>query len=216
MRNKTAALFSVLMLTFLTTNLNAQSYISFASGISRDLNNTLSFYHLPFSVQCKVGDKLNSGLIFQVNYDIPISGKSSGNAYTLNPSLPQKQTLQENIRPGIFTVSMGFAIHLYSNKKKNSFQLNLLMGLCAQNFKVAYKNYDKANYEVLNPDINLNSGGLVFSAGGLYNFNHKKMFLMLQLQTPPIQSTGDYPLSYKFIAPLQFTYGYKLYLKTRK
>ena len=216
MKIKTIIPFNVLFLIFLTSNLNAQSYISIASGVSRDMNNTISFYHVPLSVQWKPGNNPRSPIIFQVDYYIPLTGNSTGNAYTLNPSLPEKQTLQENIRAGIFTFSMGFAIHLYTNKKNNSFQLNLLMGLCAQNFKVIYKDYDKVNYEVLNPDINLNSGGFVLSSAGVYNFNNKKMFLMLQLQTPPIQTTGDYPLSYKFIAPLQFTYGYKLFFKRRK
>ncbi len=215
MRIKTAGPFNVLFFIFLTSNLSAQSYISVSSGISKDMNNTISFYHIPLSVQWKPGSN-RTGIFFQFDYDIPFSGNSTGNAYTLNSSLPEKQTLPENIRASIFTVSMGFAIHIYTNKKNNSFQLNLLMGLCAQNFKISYKNYDKANYEILNPDINLNAGGFVLSGAAVYNFNNKKMFLMLQAQTLPIQTTGDYPLSYKFIAPLQFTYGYKLFFKKRK
>ena len=216
MRIKTPALFNVLFFIFLIPNLSAQSYISMASGVSRDMNNTISFYHVPLSVQWKPGNNPRSPIFFQLNYYIPFMGRSTGNAYTINSSLPEKQTLQENIRASMFTVSTGFAILIYTNEKNNSFQLNLLMGLCAQNFKVSYKNYDKANYEVLNPDINLNAGGFVLSGAAVYNFNNRKMFLMLQFQTPPIQTTGDYPLSYKFIAPIQFTYGYKLFFKKKK
>jgi len=42
------------------------------------------------------------------------------------------------------------------------------------------------------------------------------MVVMLHLQMPPLQSTGDYPLSYKFVAPLQLTFGYNFYYNKSK
>ena len=44
----------------------------------------------------------------------------------------------------------------------------------------------------------------------VYNF-HNNLMLMLHLQSPLIADKGDYPLSYRFIEPLQFTFGYIFY-----
>jgi len=198
---------------------DAQSFVSLSTGISKDINNeSRSFYHIPISLQWKPFSGPGSPLFFEFDYDIPFTCKSAGNAYTLNPSLPEKVTLQENIHPYIFTTSIGFRIHLYTNKKNNSFYLNLLSGFCNQNFKVEYKNYDKVNYEVLNPDINRNAVKLVLSIAAVYNFHKRKqdMLLMLHLQSPLLTSQYNYPLSYQFIAPLQLTFGYNLFYNKRK
>ena len=220
MKHKIPLLASILFFVLFSLGVNAQSYVSLSTGISKDVNNTQkSFYHIPVSLQWNPFKNKKSTVFFEFDYNIPFTNnKGTGNAYTLNPSLPEEVTLQENIRSYIFTASIGFRIHLYTTKKNNSFYLNLLMGLSAQNFIVDYKNYDKADYEVLNPDANLNNGGFIVAMEATYNFHNRKqnMFLMLHLQGPPVQSTGDYPLSYKYIAPLQLTYGYKLFYNKRK
>lgn len=219
MKHKITFLASILFFVLFSLVVNAQTYVSLASGISKDVNNTnKSFYHIPVSLQWNPFKNKRTPFFFEFDYNIPFTCKSTGNAYTLNPSLPEKVTLQENIRSYIFIASMGVSIHLYTNKKWNSFYLNILLGICNQYFKIVYKNYDKANYEVLNPDIKLRSGGLVTSIAGIYNFKKSKhdMFLKVYLQSPPFQSTGDYVLSYKFVAPLQLTFGYKLFYNKRK
>lgn len=220
MKHKISFITTILFFVLFSLGVNAQPYVSLASGISKDVNNTnKSFYHIPVSLQWNPFKNKRTPFFFEFDYNIPITNhKGTGDAYTLNPAFPEKVTLQENIRSYIFTVSMGASIHIYTNKKKNSFYLNILLGICSQYFKIDYKNFDKANYEVLNPDINLSSGGWVTSIAGIYNFNKSKhdMFLMLYLQSPPFQSTGAYPLSYKYIAPMQLTYGYKLFYNKRK
>ena len=204
----------------LSSKVQAQSFLSLSTGISTDLNNpNHNFYHIPFTLQWKPSARKRAPFFLEFNYNIPFTSKSTGDAYTLNPSLPEKVTLQENIKPAIFTMNIGFRIHLYTNKKSNSFYLNLLpFGICIQNFSIDYKNYDKQNYEVLNPDVNLNSGGIVESIEAAYFFHKTKqdMVIMLHLQTPPLKSRGDYPLSYKFVAPLQLTFGYNLFYNKRK
>jgi hypothetical protein len=197
----------------------AQSFISLSSGISRDINNTKkSFYHIPFAFQWEPFSGTRSPLFFEFDYDIPFTSKNIGNAYTLNPSLPEKVALQENIHSHIFTSSIGIRIHLYTNKKSNSFYFNLLTGICNQKFKVDYKNYDKSNYEILNPDVKRNATKLVLSMSAVYNFHKRKqdMLLMLHLQSPLLTSQYDYPLSYQFIAPFQLTFGYNLFYNKRK
>src|ERR1017187_636750 len=121
----------------LSVSSNAQSSVSLSTGISKDLNNTnKSFYHIPVSLQLKPFKNERSPVFFEFNYAIPFTRKSTGNAYTLNPSLPAEVTLIKNIRPNIFTASIGFRMRLYTNGKNNSFSLNLLPGLCIQSFKV--------------------------------------------------------------------------------
>lgn len=203
---------------FFTEYANAQTYVALSTGISKDINNThKSFYHVPVLLQWEPFPNKENVIFFQFEYDHPLTAKGSGEAYTLNPSLPQKVTLVESVRPFVFTTSLGLSILVYTNKRINTFNLNLLLGYCYQNFKVTYKNYDKENYEVLDPDVNLNKNAFVLSMAGVYNFNKaKNMFLRIGVQTPLLISAGRYPLSYKYIAPLQLTYGYKLFYNKRK
>jgi hypothetical protein len=194
---------------------NAQSFVSLSSGVSADLNNpNHSFHHIPFSLMWKPLKQKNSSLFIELDYDIPLPGKASGDAYTLNPALPQKVTLDENILPYIFTGSVGFSIHLLTIKDNNSFYLNILpIGICNQNIKVSYKNFDSQNYEVLNPDVNSSETGFVMSIAPAYYFHKTKqdMMIMLHLQTPLLKGNRDYLLSSKYIAPMQLTFGYNFY-----
>lgn len=210
-------IFLIVCVFFILGAINAQSFISVSTGISTDLNNNNnSFYHIPVSVQWKPSAEKKFPLFLEINYDIPFTNKGSGNAYTLNPAMSQEVTLPENIRAYIFTMSIGFRIHLFTTKKNNSFFFNVLpLSVCSQNFKVTYKNYDKENYEVLNPDVHLNATGAVMSMAAVYNFHKQKqdMMMMLHLQSPLLKWTNDYPMSYKFISPLQLTFGYNFYYK---
>lgn len=195
---------------------DAQSFLSISTGISTDLNqNRKSFYHIPVSLQWKPFSSPNEPFLLELNYSFPLTAKGSGNAYTLNPQLPESVTLTETIQPWMFTISLGFQIRLLS-KKNNTVYLDLFpLGICKQNFKIHYKNYDKENYEVLNPDLNRTVGGYVTSMAAVYNFN-RYMIATLHLQTPTFTKKDDYPLAYKPIAPLQLTFGYKFYYKKRK
>lgn len=195
-------------------NANAQSAISLSTGISTDLNNSNSFYQIPLSLIWKPFKDKKSPVFLELDYDLPLGSKSTGNAYTLNPGLPQKVMLQEKIKPYVFTFSFGFRIHLFSTKKNNAFYLNLVpFAICNQNIKVSYKNYDTKNYEVLNPDVNSVEGGFVMSMAPVYYFHKGKrdMLLMLHLQTPLLKGNRDYELSYKYMAPMQLTFGYNFY-----
>ena len=220
MKIKSTFLFFFIICLAFSSALHAQSFLSFSTGISKDLNNeNHNFYHIPVTLQWKPFPGKRSPLFFELEYDIPFIAKGIGDAYTLNPSLPEEVTLPETIRASMFTVSMGFRIHIFTDKQNNSFYLKLTpLGINYQNFKVSYKKFDKENYEILNADDNLNRGGLVTSMEAEYNFHKTKqdMVLRLHIQTPPFRSIGDYPLSYRFIAPLQLTFGYNLFYNKRK
>src|SRR6185312_9835569 len=188
MKNKKTFFIIFSFLLLLSFSVCAQSSLSVSAGISKDVNNTdYSFYGIPVSLQWKPSRRQKGAFFIEIDYDFPIAVKGSGNAYTLNPAMPQQVTLIENINASVFAMSIGFRIHLYTNKKKNSFYVNLLpLGISSQNFKVLYKNYDKENYEVMNPDVNSNTAGFVASIAAVYNFHKQKQdwFIMFHIQTP--------------------------------
>lgn len=207
----------ILLVAAIFQKASSQSFVALSSGFSLDLNNNRTFYHIPVSLRIEPFER--SGFFIEGNYSIPFSRQSTANAYTTNPVLAEHVTLIETVRPYLFTITLGGEIHLYTTKKNNSFYLDLAAGVSSQHFKVNYKNYDKINYEVLNPDVSTDSSGLVFSIAGVYNFHKRKqdMFLMLHLQTPPlVSSLNYYAMTYKISAPLQLTFGYKLIHNKRK
>lgn len=207
-------IFFILIFNLITVKVTAQSSISLSTGISKDINNSVSFYQFPFSVTWKPSKRKNAPLFLELDYLFPVGSKSKGEAFTLNPALPQKINLQEKIRPYIFTLSAGFRMHLFTTKTNNAFYLNIIpLGICSQNIKVSYKKYDKENYDILNPDVNSNESGLVMSLSPVYYFHKEKqdMMISLHLQTPLLKGNRDYALSYKYLAPLQLTYGYNFF-----
>ncbi len=196
---------------------HSQSYVAISSGFSKDLNNEKAFYHIPVSFRWEPFKR--SAFFIDANYGIPLSRNSSADAYTANPLLPGHVLLKEKIQSNLFSIEIGGAIHLYTSKKNNSMYLCIAAGVSSQHFKVNYINYDRINYEILNPDVSTDSSGLVVSIGYIYNFHWRKqdMFLMLHLQTPPlVSSLNYYAMTYKLIAPLQLTFGYKLIYNKRK
>ena len=197
--------FVLLFYLHMSSNTNAQSFVAFSTGISKDLNNSQNtFYHIPLSV--KIEPFKRSGFFIEGNYGLPFLRKTNADAYTANPALPAHVMLNEVIRPQIFTVNVGGEIHLYTNRKSdNSIYLDLTMGVSSQHLKVSYKDYDTRNYEVLNPDVSTDSSGLVLGIAVVYNFHKPRqdMFVMLYVQTPPLISNFEYyPMTYKLIAPL--------------
>ena len=211
-------IFSFALINFISNIAVAQSSITFATGGSIDLNNTKPFYHIPVSLQWMPFHAPQNPLMIEVDYYIPFKRTGIGMAYSANPSLPQQMKLQETINVPMFAISTGASFYLFTTKQESKFFLNLLLGYCNQNFKVRYVNYDKANYEVLDPDVKKNKSSFVFSFAGVYNFHlpQRDLQLKLNLQTPLLLSIGRYPLSYKFVAPLSLTFGYNLYYNNIK
>ena len=196
----------------------SQSYVALSTGISKDLNNRKSpFYHIPVSLQWKPFRK--STFFVEADEHLPFSRPGTADAYSLYPGLPSHIILSEKVRPYLFTLTFGFGIRLYTDKKNNNFSLQLGLGVTSQHFRVYYKNYDKVNYEILNPDVNSDSSGLMTSMALLYTFHRSRqdMFLMLHLQSGPLVfPDSHYTMTYKLNTPLQLTFGYKLFYNKRK
>ncbi len=200
-------------------NGKTQSSLVAATGISIDVNNNAyTFYHIPVTLEWM--GNVKKSFLLKLDYDIPFHATVTDYAYTLNNSLPASIALRKKIIPYIFDISIGWRIHLFTNKQNNKFYLDLLpIGLSNQNIHVVYSGYDKNNYSILNPDESLNKGGFFISAGFVYSAHLKgnNLMVMLYLQSPPATRRGDYAVSYRFCAPLQLTVGYDfLSLKKRK
>lgn len=207
MKHITAALF-ICIISFHATS---QSLVAFSSGISIDVNNEKPFYAIPVSLHWEPFRR--SAFFIEATKGFGFNRLAKVDAYTPNEQLPEHVILTEVIKSKSFSVSMGGAIKLYTNKKNNRISLNLSAGIIDEDFNVVFKNYDKANYEVLNPDVSEDFGGLYFSGAVVYNFykTTQNMFVMLKLQSPSTAETPDYKLSYKKTAALSLLYGYKLF-----
>lgn len=140
---------------------------------------------------------------------------SKVDAYTANGQLPQHVILTEAVLPKSFSVGIGWAIKLYTNKRDNKLTVSLSTGIISEHYTVIFRDYDQVNYEVLNPDANKDISGLYASIAAVYNFHPGKqnMFMMLRLQSPSskIVEPYEYKSSYSRIAPLQLTFGYKFF-----
>jgi len=200
--------------------INAQPFIGLSTGISRDINQNpnYSFYHIPINLQWKPFRRRFNVLFFEANYDIPFAAKGMATAYTVNPSLPQSVTLQEKVAPYVFTGFAGASFRFYVNKHRDIIYINPMIGICNQNVIVKYKGYDKANYEVLNPDISSNTTDAVGALEIEYKF-HNDLMVIVHMQTPLADDQDEnyiHPLTYNSVAPLQLTFGYTFYYNKNK
>ena len=209
---KTLAICISILITLFSFQANAQSFIAVSTGISTDLSNPKPFYMIPVTLRWEPGK--HSGFFIEAIQGICFTKLTKANAYTAISQLPEHGELTEAINLNNFSIGIGGAIVLYTNKKNNRFTLNLSTGICAEQFKVRYRNYDTANYEVLNPDVNTRFSGLYASVAAIYNFHKRKqdLFIMLRVQSTSSASGPDhYSLSFYKTAPLQLTFGYKLF-----
>jgi hypothetical protein len=209
MKLRTACI--LIVFTFFSSHINAQSFIALSSGVSVDINNESPFYAIPVTLRFKPFRR--SHFFIEATQSIGFNRLSPVDAYTLSPQLSEHVALTEEIKFSSFSMGIGASIVLYTNKKENQFTLNLSTGISDQHYKVNFRSYDKINYEVLNPDVNQYISGLYASIAGVYNFHKRKqdMFVMLHLQSPSTSSYERYKFSYNKVAPLQLMFGYKLF-----
>lgn len=212
MRLSIAVIF--IFLIFFASSLNAQPLIAMSAGISKDLNNKIPFYAVPVILRWEPFK--HSSFFIEATKEIGFKRLTHGDAYTVNSQFPEHVVLTEAVSLSGFSMGIGGAIVLYTDKKNNQLTLQVSVGVSDEHFTVNYRNYDKINYEVLNPDVSKNFSGLYGSIAGAYNFHKRKqdMFFMLRLQSPALAGSGDrYNLSYTQTAPMQITFGYKLFYK---
>lgn len=205
------SILSVIFILF-SFQTHAQALIAFSAGISTDLNNVKPFFMVPISI--RVEPFKQSSFFVEAIQVIGFNKLSTADAYTTNPQLPEHIMLAEVIKSTSFSMGFGWVIKIYTDKKNNRFALHLSTGVSSENFVIKYKNYDKKNYEVLNPDVNTKFSGPYASIAAAYNFHKGKqdMFIMLRLQTaaPKTSGTRNYDLSFNSTAAIALTFGYKL------
>ncbi|MGN6247676.1 MAG: hypothetical protein ACTHNG_04930 [Ginsengibacter sp.] len=191
---------------FLAKESYSQSFVSFSSGISLDLNNKQPFYMVPLIFHW---EPFKRSAIF-VEYIKPLvfTKLRSADAFTTSAQLPEHVLLKEAINLKTHSIGAGGGLFIYKNKKGNIFTLNLSGGFCTEDFTVNYRNYDTKNYEVLNPEFEQYFDGLYAAAAGLYTFHNRIQFLMLRIQSNSSASDRfHYPHSFDITSPLQLTYG---------
>lgn len=199
---------------FISFILKSQS-ISISTGIAPDANNAgNTFWFVPVKLQWH--PFLDEKFSFVMDYDFGLSKKSTGEAYTTNPSLPGHVQLNERLRTNLLTFGASVAIKLFRAKKnKNLAELSLMpLGYSFQPFKASYKNFDQENYEILNQDVKRNSDGFVMAFGLRYHFDKNKI-ISINLQTPLLK-TRKRDFNYQYAAPARFMFGYQLKYKKNK
>jgi len=200
-----------ILITIFVSQVSAQSFIALSSGISADLNNERPFFGIPITLRWQPFK--HSAFFIEAIQDIGFNRLSKSDAYTANPDLSEHVVLTEEVKHTSFLIGVGGAIVLYTNKRNNQITVDLSTGICSESYTVDFRNYDKVNYEVLNPDVTKPMSGLYASIAMIYNFHKRKqdMFIMLRLQSPSSGGFGRYKLSFNNTAPLQLTFGYKLF-----
>ena len=206
-------LYTALLLPYAVFSQNA---FSFSSGISLDINNHAKFQQIPLSVEWQSGISEKHKLIFRGDVGFPVPGRTYDSAYTLEGGLPPAIAVQKNIEDYWYTISMGVRWFIKAGSEDARFIIDFFpLGFTQQKFKIHYKNYDKSDYNIINPDVGLNRAGFVLSAG--VGYYRKNLILQMHLQTPPAVSEKRYALSYHLNAPLLFTVGYLLkYSKNKR
>lgn len=202
-------IFSLILL--FASSMNAQSTIALSTGVSVDMNNKGPFYMIPITLRWEPYKR--SSFFLETTKAFGFNKLSKVDAYTANGQLPEHVTLTQAILPKSFSVGIGGAIVLYTNRRNNQITLNLSTGVCSEHFNVTFRDYDQLNYEVLNPDVSDDKIGLYASVAGVYNFYQadRNLFIMLRLQSPSSTIDGRYKLTYNRMSPLQLTFGYKLF-----
>ncbi|UAY52502.1 hypothetical protein [Ferruginibacter albus] len=191
-----------------------RSITTIATGIGIDINSdnqNYTFTYIPITVTWVKASYENIAFIAKAELGIPFGASGSDSAYTLNPSLPSSISLKKKIAPYLFSLGIGLRINVLENKKKQHLLVDFLpLEIFSQNFNVSYSNYDKSNYDIINPDVDLNRTSLAIGLDIAWQTTvfKKNVFVTLGVQTPVFTGTGDYELSYKLITPLQLTFGY--------
>jgi hypothetical protein len=213
LRPLTGILFLILICSI---NAYSQPRLGLSSGIAIDINNGGRFKQVPISMQLLLVKSKVGNLIVKSDLAIPLNGTSHENAYTSSAGLPPAIGVKKITRNPWFTLSAGFRFFVHKHEDSHFFVDALLLGISDQEFKVTYKNYNDADYEIINPDIGFHKTGLVSSVG--IGYTRKNFVAQLHCQTPLLYfpKWDDYNKSYKTNAPLQFTLGYILSFSKRK
>lgn len=191
--------------------------IALSTGIALDINNQSKFKHIPLSAQLIFGESRKGHFLLHVEGNIPLLYKSSDSAYTLQSGLPSAISIRKEIRSQVFSLALGYRFVFFPGKEGQLFFDLLPVGYSVQRFRVKYKNYNDVHYEIINPDTDLRSSGLVTGFG--FGYESGSWFARGQLLSPPLDLANDnrkYELSYNRASLFQVTVGHRISFTDKK
>ena len=130
----------ILFFVFLISETAISQSLMIGTGLATDINNPgKSFNFIPLEIQWYPFEKTTLSLM--CNYDLGFNVHSTGDAYTLTPSLPAHVTLKEKYRMNILTIGLSLNFGLYTAANHNKIYLSFIpLPVCSQDFKTAYRN----------------------------------------------------------------------------
>lgn len=188
-----------------------------STGLAFDLNNSGSFKQIPLSLQWMIPARLNkSSFVFKADFSFPVGGRGKDSAFTLASGLPPAIAVDKTTRNTSWSFLIGYRFVFNTSLEKNRFFIDFLpIGLSFQSFKISYKNFNKSDYEVINPDVDMKRRGLVGCLGVGYILND--LVFQVHAQSPIlVVEKKDYAVSYRSAAPLQLTVGYLFKISKHK
>ncbi len=202
----------------LTTCLLCVSSIAFSQtlygtgGFALDANNSGHFKSVPLSAQVLTGRNPRQSFIIMADFGIPLARQGSSMAYSLGENQPPLRVTSKT-KAAWANISLGLRAIINSSDPVNQFFVDFLpFSLGNQHWTVKYRKYDAAHYEILDPDYGLNNWGLNVGIG--IGWTHERWVLQTHIYSPPASKKPLYDRSYKYTAPFQFMFGYRIF--TRK
>ena len=195
----------------------SQQQLNIATGLSFDMNdsNKGKFLNVPIVLQYLPTSSHRVSFLINANVQLPIWNNAGHDSGFSISATPHATSFKKTIQSFNYAVNFGLRINFPIPKNQHVFLDLLPLGFCQQQFTVKYKNYNSSQYDILNPDVNLDKSGFVMSLGTGYIY--KKFFCEITIQTPLlIINKPQYELSYKYAAPLQLIAGYSFNLKKHK
>lgn len=203
----------VLCITAATTTFSQQ--LGLSTGISIDANNHGRNKQVPLSLQWIPQQWTNVAIVARLDAALPLGYSREVTAYTLQSGLSPSAPVRETIRNSWMALSIGARLSFpLRNNGRYLFADFIPAGIGTQRFKVNFKNYNRDDYEILNPDTDQKKTGVFVGAG--FGFVISNFVAQVHAYTPLLASKDDYKLSYKFNAPISVTIGYLLPLSGKK
>ena len=190
---------------------SAQKYIEPIVGYQISPKDQYLFKQLNAGVQWVLLNKKKKPFFLKAMISLPIADKSLDTAYTTNINLPLIQQVQKTIKPYGFLLTIGKRVIIQPSGRYNKFSFIFSGGIAYQYLKVE-NNYDRKNYELLNPDKTKSRfGGLVaFQMEYMRILKNGRIFIQTGISSSPISKRKASQNSFKFLVPIDFNIGYSI------
>ena len=190
---------------------SAQKYIEPIVGYQVSPKENYIFSQLNAGVQWVLLTKKRKPFFLKIMASLPIANRSLDTAYTTNITFPVLSQVKKVIKPLGFEMSIGKRFIIPPTGKYNKCSFILLAGIAYQRLQVE-NNFDKKNYELLNPDRTISRfGGLVcFQFEYMRILKNGRLFIQTGISSSPISKRKSNQNSFKFLVPIAFNLGYSI------